>query len=260
MLHLHFVRPFLDVWVVGLLVLSRLVVHLLQPVALGVGVRPRPGRPVNIVDLGKSALRVLDRAHDFAVLVSRAPEADRHSLAVQPGQNARQNGVDRSQGGEGHGRAARLAVGGEARQSGRDEDLQDVQAGDDVVGHAVEDAVLEVLAQRAVVQAAVPPAAGGGFGRQEDVVDRTRGLGALVFVVQVAAAGAQEVDPDEVLEDFEVVAFVAPGRGGVGFCGLVGVAGPFFEDVHEVGLLVSCGFDWLWLVCYYFSVGGGLRG
>ena len=37
----------------------------------------------------------------------------------------------------------------------------------------------------------------------------------MVFVVQVSAAGAQEVDSDEILEDFEVVAFVAPGRGGV---------------------------------------------
>jgi hypothetical protein len=87
LLHLHLVRPLLDVWVVGLLVLPRFVVHLLQPVALGVGVWTRARRPVDVVDLGKGALGVFDRPHNFAVLVSRAPEADRHSLAVEPGED-----------------------------------------------------------------------------------------------------------------------------------------------------------------------------
>jgi hypothetical protein len=81
-LHLVFVRALLDIRVVALLVLSRFVVHLLQPVALGVRVRSCSGRPVDVVDFCECALCVFDGSDDFAVLVSGAAETDGHSLTV----------------------------------------------------------------------------------------------------------------------------------------------------------------------------------
>lgn len=63
-------------------------------------------------------------------------------------------------------------------------------------------------------------------------MDGAGGFGALIFIVEVATAGAEEVNPNEVLEDLEFVALASPWWGGVGFLGFVCVAGPFLEDVH----------------------------
>lgn len=86
------------------------------------------------------------------------------------------------------------------------------------------------MAESAVVQAAVAPAFGGGLCGQEDVVQGTGGFGALVFWVEEAAAGAQEVDADEVLEGFEFVSFALFGGLGVGYF-LCRPASPFVPDV-----------------------------
>jgi len=99
--HLVFVRAFLDVWVVALLVLSCLVVHLLQSVALSVWVWSGSGRPVDVVDFGEGSLCVFDCSDDFAVLVSGAAEADWHALAVEPCQDTGEDCVDGTESGEG---------------------------------------------------------------------------------------------------------------------------------------------------------------
>lgn len=130
-LHLVFVRALLDIRVVTLLVLSRFVVHLLQPVALSVRVRSCSGRPVDVVDFCKCALCVFDCSDDFAVLVSGAAEADGHALAVQPCQDTREDGVDGAESGESD--AGSLLVGRETRQSRCNENLQQVEESDDVI-------------------------------------------------------------------------------------------------------------------------------
>jgi hypothetical protein len=99
-LHLVFVRALLDIRVIALLVLSRFVVHLLQPVALGVRVRSGPRRPVDIVDFCERSLCIFDRPDDFAVLVSGAAEADGHALAIKPGQDTGEDSVDGAESGE----------------------------------------------------------------------------------------------------------------------------------------------------------------
>lgn len=99
-LHLVFVRPLLDIRIIAFLVLSRFIVHLLQPVALGVRIRSGSGRPVDVVDFRERALCVFDCAHDFAVLVSGAAEADGHALTIKPGQNAGEDCVDGTKSGQ----------------------------------------------------------------------------------------------------------------------------------------------------------------
>ena len=163
-----FVRALLDVWVVALLVLSRFVVHLLQPVALGVRVWSGSRRPVDVVDLGECPLCVFDCPDDFAVLVSGTAEANGHSLAVEPRQDPGENCVDGTERGESNART--LLVGGKTCQGCCDEDLQEVEEGDDVVRHSVQDAVLQVLAEGPVVEAAIAPSFGGCFGGHEDVM------------------------------------------------------------------------------------------
>jgi hypothetical protein len=92
--HLVLVGTFLDIWVIPLLILSGLIVHLLQPVTLGERVRSFPRRPIDIVDLGKSSLRILDCSDDFPILVPGSAEADRHTLSVKPCQNTSKHRVN----------------------------------------------------------------------------------------------------------------------------------------------------------------------
>lgn len=120
-LHLVFIGSFLDVWVVALLVLSCLVVHLLEPVALCVGVRSCSGRPVDVVDFGKGSLCVFDGSDDFAVLVSGTAEADRHTLAVEPRQNTGKHRVDGTERGQSNTRS--LLVCRQTRQCRCDQNL-----------------------------------------------------------------------------------------------------------------------------------------
>ena len=129
--HLVFVWAFLDVRVVALLVLSRFVVHLLKSVALGVRVWSGSGRPVDVVDFCKGSLCIFDCSDDFAVLVSGAAEADGHALAIEPRQDTGEDSVNGTEGGESD--AGGLLVGGETCQRCCDEDLQEVEEGDDVV-------------------------------------------------------------------------------------------------------------------------------
>lgn len=86
-LHLVFIRTFLDIGVVALLVLSGLVIHLLQPVALCVWVWSFSGWPVDVINFGECPLRVFDCSDDFAILISCATETNGHALAVEPCQN-----------------------------------------------------------------------------------------------------------------------------------------------------------------------------
>lgn len=95
--HLVRIGSLLDVGVIALLVLSCLVVHLLQPVTLGVWVRSLSGGPVDIVDFGESSLRVFDGSNYFTVLVSCAAESHGHSLSIEPGEHTSENRVDSTQ-------------------------------------------------------------------------------------------------------------------------------------------------------------------
>jgi len=99
-LHLSFVRALLDIWVVTLLVLSRFVVHLLQPVTLGVRVWSRSGWPVDVINLCERSLCIFDGSDDFTVLVSGAAEADGHALTVEPREDTSKDCVDGTKRGE----------------------------------------------------------------------------------------------------------------------------------------------------------------
>jgi len=149
-------------------ILSCFVVHLFKPVTLSVRVRSRSWRPVYIVDLCESPLSVLDCPDDFAVLVSGTAEADGHALAIEPRQYAGKDGVDSTECGEGDTRG--FLVGGETCQGCCDENLQEVEEGDDVVRHSVQDAVLQVLAEGSVIKTAVSPSFCGCLSGQKDVV------------------------------------------------------------------------------------------
>lgn len=120
-LHLVFVRSLLDIRIVALLVLSRFVVHLLQPVALSVRVRSSSRRPVDVVDFRERTLCVFDCSDDFAVLVSGAAEADGHALTIKPCEYTREDSIDGAESGESN--AGSLLVGRETRQGCCDEDL-----------------------------------------------------------------------------------------------------------------------------------------
>lgn len=83
-LHLRLVGAFLDVGVVAFLVLPRVFVHLLQPVTLEERVWSwvRSLVPHDIINFSEGPLGVFDRSDDFAVLISCAAIAGRHSLPI----------------------------------------------------------------------------------------------------------------------------------------------------------------------------------
>lgn len=178
-LHLVLVGSFLDVWVIAFLILPCFLVHLLQTVPLGVRIGPCPRRPIDIVNLSKSPLCVFDRPDDLTILVSCAAKANRHTLSIEPSQNASQDSVDRTQGREDHTRG--LLVRRKTGQGCGDKNLQQIEEGNDVVRHAVQDTVPEILAESAIVQASVAPTPCSRFGWHKDVVHWTCRLCALVF-------------------------------------------------------------------------------